>query len=145
MRGNRHGWLPLWMACTAFAVASCTHSYTDAERARIATAYAETLMAHHLHATDSIRMHKAADSIAGAFGFSDERDLRETIAALTEQPEDLRRMLDTVDRYLQRISAAAPPTSTTIPDTARRAHDTQSRRFNVPPIPSRTNPYRTKK
>lgn len=133
------------MACTAFAVAACTRSYTDAERARIAAAYAETLMAYHLNATDSVRMHKAADSIAGAFGFSDERDLREAIAAMTEQPEDLRRMFDTTDRYLQRISAKAPQAASTIPDTTRRTHDTQAHRFNVPPIPARTNPFPTKK
>lgn len=95
-------------------------------------------MAHHIHTTDSVRMHRVADSIAGAFGFSDERDLREAIAEMTEQPEDLRRMLDTVDRYLQRISAKAPTTTGAISDTTTKPRDTQAHRFKVPPIPSRT-------
>ena len=92
-------------ACLLIALMSsgCTTSLSEAERAKIVAAYADILMAKSQHMNDSAATFTALDSVAKAHGFGNAAEVRDAIAGLSDKPEELRRLLDSTQRRLERI------------------------------------------
>ncbi|MBS1913133.1 MAG: hypothetical protein JST22_14185 [Bacteroidetes bacterium] len=89
------------------ALSACSHTPSDADRQTIASAYAETMITKNIYRHDSVRMVKAMDSVARSFGFDDQHDLMQNIVDLSDDPESLRKMLDSAQKRLERAQTGA--------------------------------------
>ncbi|HVZ40197.1 MAG TPA: hypothetical protein VHI13_13040 [Candidatus Kapabacteria bacterium] len=93
--------------CIGTTCAACSHTTSDTERQTIASAYAEIMITKNIYRHDSVRMVKAMDSVARSFGFDDRHDLMQNIVDLSDEPENLRKMLDSAQKLLERAQSGA--------------------------------------
>jgi hypothetical protein len=91
------------------ALPGCTTKMSDAERQNVAVAYSEMLIVKNIHRVDSAAGAKAADSVVRHYGFAGEEELMSTIKELGKDPDNLRTMIDSAQKRLERVQQGIDP------------------------------------
>jgi|GEM_PF-2849553 len=94
--------LSLLLLCT-LPIPGCQQGLSRQERDDIATVYAEMLIIRNQSFADSAEIRRAIDSILDEHGFADNDRFERRFNVLTENPDHLREVMDSVQRYLERV------------------------------------------
>lgn len=98
----------------------CGAKTSTAERAKFATLYAELLIAENTYRNDTARQKQVTDSLLQGTEFESREDIKAWIEELTvTDSKGLQEMLDSTQKYLERVRDDAQSSRTPAADTGR--------------------------
>ena len=93
------------LASTLFicCAGACGTGVSPSERDVLAVAYAEALLARHLHPGDSTATTHAIDSSLRTHGIDGGSELKKRMEDVAEQSDAFRALIDSAQHYLERV------------------------------------------
>jgi hypothetical protein len=87
----------------------CKQAPKPKDIGELSQTYADLLMAQQRSRTDTTAVRKSIDSTLKAHGFDDEEEFRERLKDVGQDPEVMRKIFDSTQQLLQKITNEALP------------------------------------